>query len=67
MLSKTSKHIITVVIVDCTHIGSDRASLGLGNIGQENTIAYILIQNQIWPTLDMVTVDLEQEIHKPNG
>ena len=39
---------------------------GLGNIAQENTTADISVEDQPWPPLDMVTVDLERELHKPN-
>ena len=40
-----------VAVVDCTNIGSAIAR-GLGNIAQENTIAGILIENQL-QSLDM--------------
>ena len=53
-------------IVDCNNIGSVSYSFlrGLGNIAQENTRADILVKNQLWALLDMVTVDKEQELHK---
>ena len=35
----------------------------LGNIAQYNTKADILIENRLWPPLDMVTVDQERELH----
>ena len=35
---------------------------GLGNIAQENTTADILIESQLWQT-----VDQERELHKPNS
>ena len=40
---------------------------GLGNIAQENIMADSLIEDQVWPLLDMVTVDKEREFHKPNS
>ena len=40
---------------------------GLGNIAQENTTADILVEDQLQPPLDMVTVDLEQELRKLNS
>ena len=49
-------------IVDCTHAGLISYSFlrGLGNIiAQENNAADILIADQLWPPLDMVTVDQE--------
>ena len=52
-------------IVDCTHVGSANSFLrGLGNIAKENTTADILIEDQLWPPLDTVTVDQERELHK---
>ena len=41
----------------------------LGNIAQENTTnqtADVLVEDQLQPPLDMVTVDQERELHKPN-
>ena len=46
-------------IVDGSHV----RYIGLGNISQENSTADILVENQLWPPLDM-TVDQEQELHK---
>ena len=47
-----------VAIVDSTHV---RYSLqqGLGNIAHERTTADILVEDQLWPPLDIVTVDQE--------
>ena len=40
---------------------------GLGNIAQENITVDILVEYQLWPSLVKVTVDQEQELHKPNS
>ena len=40
---------------------------GLGNIVQENTTADILIEDQLQPLWDMVTVVQERELHTPNS
>ena len=40
---------------------------GLGNIAQENITADILIEDQLQPPLDMITVDQERELHRPNS
>ena len=49
-----------VAIVDCTHIRSVTA------IAQENTTADILLKISDSP-LDMVAVDNERELYKPNS
>ena len=36
-------------------------------MARRNTTADILIENQLWPLLGMVTVDQEQELHKQNS
>ena len=36
---------------------------GLGNILWENTKANVLIEDQLWPPLDVVTVDQVRELH----
>ena len=55
-----------VAIVDCTHIGLAKRPSRTYNITQENTTADILVEDQLWPPLDMVTVDQEQEHHNSN-
>ena len=45
---------------------SDTILRGPGNIAQENTTADILLEDKLWSPLDMATVDLECELHKPN-
>ena len=35
--------------------------------GLMNTTADILMEDQLWPSLDMVAVDQEQELHKTNS
>ena len=55
-----------VAIGDCTHIGSATTSFkDLVTVAQENTTADSLIENQLQPILDKVTVDQERELHKP--
>ena len=42
---------------------------GLGNIAQEsstNQTAEALVENQLWPPLDKVSVSQEREVHRPN-
>ena len=46
-----------VAIVDCNHVWSATAYSGLGNNEHKNTTADILIEDQIWPPLDLVTLD----------
>ena len=40
---------------------------GIGSIAQENTTADILVEDQLRPPLDMLAVDLERKLHKPNS
>ena len=46
---------IFFAFVDCTHRGSAAASYK--DCTQENIIAVVLVDDQQWPPLDMVTVD----------
>ena len=57
-----------VAIFDSTHIHKASYSVlqRLGNNAQEKTIADILIEDKLWPPLDMVTADQEWENHKSN-
>ena len=50
--------ICIVAIVGCTHVERATASFEdlVGNIAQENTTTDILVENQLRPPLDMVTV-----------
>ena len=61
MLSITKlSYLVAVVdlLTDYTHVGSDSCFLvRLRNIAQENTTADILVEDQLWLPLDMVTVD----------
>ena len=40
---------------------------GLDSIAQENPTTDILVEEQQIPPLDMVAVDQERELHKPNS
>ena len=66
MLS-TTKHqnIPYLVLVYSTHAGSATASLGFGNIAQENTTADILTDILMDLLKDMITVYHMQELYKP--
>ena len=55
-----------VAIVDCIQV-SHSFLLGLVNIVQENTTVDVLIEDQLWIALDVVTDDQERELHKPNS
>ena len=66
-------HITTpclVTIVDCTHVGSATASFkDLVRFAQENSTnqADVLVEDQLQLPLDLVTVSMEREFHKPNS
>ena len=61
----TYQHLLCIIaIVDCTNKGSAVGSFeDLGDI-QKNITADI---DQLQPPLDMVTVDQERELYKPNS
>ena len=52
---------IYLYIVDCTHVVSARFLQGLGSIAQENTTAGILVEDELGPPLDMLTVEQERK------
>ena len=55
-----------VAIIDCTHIGSATASF-YDLVTLHRSTADILVEDQLWPPLDMVTVDQEWKLHNPNS
>ena len=60
MLSKISKHTIS-----CRYCGL--LPYRVGTIAQQNTAADILVEDQPRLPLDVITVDQEWELHKPNS
>ena len=68
----TYQHMLCIAsIVDSTHVHHvgpkyQKSFKDLVIFYRENTTADILIEDQLWPPLDMVTVDQERKLLKPN-
>ena len=69
MLLYTTHMLRIVAIADCTQVRSICYShlQRLVNIVHENTATDILVEDQLRPPLDMVTVYQKQELHKLNS
>ena len=68
MLSRISNIPYLVANVDCTLTGSATLPFRTSNISQENTAADILIEDQLWPPLDMVKLTWSKNCtNQPNS